>query len=175
MLLITEAISVVLLERGWIAAALGVPATILAGMLDRRRTRVTVSFDQQALPPAFQEIVSSAQVLQRSQRLSLIIQSQTVHDPHQRKVNAGASQLHRSSDGRVDLAGPRALVADIPVPTLRSGRLQVHFFPDAVLLFQDGHSVSLPYGSLHATFTRTQTIEDERVPSDAQIIEAFPT
>ncbi|MEU8404528.1 hypothetical protein AB0C28_55995 [Nonomuraea sp. NPDC048892] len=169
-LLVTEVVSLAFMERGLLVNAVGLPATLLIELLDRRRAKVTVHYDPQRVPPAFHEIVDAMRGVQRAQRLWLVAHEQAVTNDHQRKTNAGASQLFRREAAHSDLAGPKELVADVPVPTVRVKSFRLYLFPDGVLLQGGGQTLSLPYRALQAVFASTRTVEDEQVPSDTRIV-----
>jgi hypothetical protein len=169
-LLVTEMVSLALMERGLLVNVVGLPATLLIGLLDRRRAKVTVHYDPQRVPPTFHKIVDAMRGLQQAQRLWLVAHEQAVTNDHQRKTNAGASQLFRHEAAHPDLAGPKALVVDVPVPTVRVKGFHLHLFPDVVLLQGGGQTLSLAYTALHAEYASTRTVEDEQVPSDTRII-----
>ncbi|MFC4009021.1 hypothetical protein ACFOY2_17450 [Nonomuraea purpurea] len=169
-LLVTEVVSLALMERGLLVNAVGLPVTLLIGLLDRRRAKVTVHYDPQRVPPAFREVVDAMRGLQQAQRLWLVAHEQAVTNDHQRKTNAGASALFRREAAHPHLTGPKALIANVPVPTVRVKGFRLHLFPDTVLLQGGGQTLSLPYRALHAGFACTRTVEDEQVPSDTRII-----
>ncbi|MEU8202950.1 hypothetical protein [Streptosporangium sp. NPDC049046] len=169
-LLATEVVSLALMEQGLLVNAVGLSATLMIGLLDRRGAKVNVHYDPQGISPAFHEIVNAMRGLQRAQRLWFVAHEQAVTNDHQRKTNAGASQLFRRKAAHSDLVGPKTLVVDIPVPTVRVKGFRLHLFPDVVLLHGGGQILSLPYPALRVAFACTRTVENEQVPSDTRII-----
>jgi len=56
------------------------------------------------------------------------------------------------------------------VPGVDSGRQQLFFFPDRILVRQDGQYDVIPYSELRVTRGSSEFREDDRVPSDAKVI-----
>jgi len=68
------------------------------------------------------------------------------------------------------LGAPPLLKTNIDVPILHAGRQTLAFMPDRVLVFESAGVGAVGYDALKAEVGETQFIEDEGVPSDANVV-----
>jgi hypothetical protein len=59
---------------------------------------------------------------------------------------------------------------NLSVPAIVGGRQNIYFFPDVVLIVEGAHAGALAYDQLEVLWANTVFIEDDDVPSDAQIV-----
>lgn len=84
------------------------------------------------------------------------------------KRNAGASSLVSKSDARSLLATPPKIVCNVEVPTLKSRRKSLYFFPDRLLIYDSSGVGAVSYSEVQATADHTRYIEDGFVPGDSK-------
>jgi hypothetical protein len=88
-----------------------------------------------------------------------------------RKYSAGASEGLKFSPASLLLGQGPGVVANVQVPVVRTGRTTLAFYPDRVLAFQGNSVGAIAYEALQAEEERTQFIESESVPRDANVID----
>ena len=87
-----------------------------------------------------------------------------------RKRNAGAGALVNRHVVRPHKNPPRRITTNIEVPALPVGRQTLHFFPDRVLVVDPGAAGAVAYADLRLEIRQARFIENEGVPSDAQVV-----
>lgn len=87
------------------------------------------------------------------------------------KRNAGASSLISRSRATVKQITPPYIQTQIKVFSLSLNSMQLFFLPDQIFVFQNGKYGAVSYSSLVIDEMPTRFIEDEVVPSDAQVVD----
>lgn len=88
-----------------------------------------------------------------------------------RKYSAGASEGLKFSQASMCLGQGPGVVANVNVPVVKTGRTTLAFYPDRILAFQGNSVGAIAYDSLSAAEERVRFVEDESVPSDANVID----
>lgn len=86
-----------------------------------------------------------------------------------RKRQAGAGALQRRRPIAPRRSRPPRVECNLAVPTLPAGRQTLYFFPDRVLVYDRRRVGAVPYQDLQVGAEAVRLIEDETVPSDADI------
>ena len=86
-----------------------------------------------------------------------------------RQTGAGTLQRRRRIVPRRSL--PPRIACNLAVPTLSAGRQTLYFFPDRVLVYDRRRIGAVPYEDLRVEADAVRLIEDETVPSDAEIVD----
>ncbi len=88
-----------------------------------------------------------------------------------RKHQAGAGTLQRRRPIAPSLSRPPRVECNLAVPTLPAGRQTLYFFPDRVLVYDRRRVGAVPYQELQVDVRSARLVEDETVPSDADIVD----
>ena len=87
-----------------------------------------------------------------------------------RKRHAGASTLVHRSAIALTKAPAKLVKTNVEVPSIPVGRQLLCFFPDRLLVFDRSQVGAASYSDLAVDVGTTRFIEDERVPSDANVV-----
>ena len=87
------------------------------------------------------------------------------------KYNAGAGRLIRRKPTRLRKESPPYLKTNISVPVIPVGRQSLYFFPDRLLVYDQGNIGAVSYETLQIDFSDVRFIESEGVPGDAQVVD----
>jgi hypothetical protein len=90
---------------------------------------------------------------------------------YDRKYHAGASSLVRRNPTFIRKAEPPYLKTNIETVAIGVGKQVLHFFPDRVLIYDAGGVGAVAYSQLHLVVQPTRFIEDQLVPTDAQVVD----
>lgn len=96
-----------------------------------------------------------------------IVESGRVETTYQHKTNAGAAHLINRVRATFNLSVPRVLVANVSVPSVRSGSSTLYFLPDRVLVRTRRTWSDVGYEHLHVQVRHQRFIEDGTPPRDA--------
>ena len=83
------------------------------------------------------------------------------------KRNAGASSLVQKTGAQLLFTVPPKMVSNLNVPTLKSKRKSLYFFPDRLLVYDSSGVGAVNYSEVQATMAQTRFVEGGAVPSDA--------
>ncbi|MBS0528507.1 MAG: DUF4236 domain-containing protein, partial [Proteobacteria bacterium] len=86
------------------------------------------------------------------------------------KRNAGATNLNRRKDIKLQFDKPNCVRGKSLFPVLNLGSNEVYLLPDAVLTEAGGSIAALNYHELKVLNSRVKFIEEDSVPSDTPII-----
>lgn len=87
------------------------------------------------------------------------------------KRNAGASSFIKRTAAIATSAEDRRLRTNISVPRIVSGRNQIYFLPDVVVVREGSGALrAIDYANLDMEYGRSTFIEEEGVPPDAQVV-----
>src|SRR5712664_2001730 len=132
----------------------------------RKTTVLFYQFDEQSEKPyqqlhaAFDEIRGCAGVWHIDARGQVL----------DGKYHAGASSVVTRKRILPALGAPPLLKTNIDVPMLVAGRQTLAFMPDRVLVFESAGVGAVAYDALKAEAGETQFIEEQGVPSDANVV-----
>jgi len=149
-------------------AVLGVALTLYARHTDVTRGTVVLHYDLggegearfDALKAAFAEFGGCQGVWHITAR----------GDTDDWKRNAGANALIERSAIRPFPSIPSRVNTNVEAPMLLAGRQRVYFFPDQVFVYDGSRVGAVGYPALRVTADTTQFIEQQTVPSDAQVV-----
>lgn len=89
----------------------------------------------------------------------------------EKKYHAGASELVRRKKTFIQETEPPYVKTNISTIAIGVGRRTLHFFPDRVLVYDVNGVGAVSYCDLKLQAVKRKFIEDEPVPSDAQVLE----
>lgn len=142
---------------------------LVAILLDRYRRSVKVVLEPQdaiaqiadAIAEAFQDLVACHSVWR--------IQAQGTTGDWKR--NAGATTLCRRARINPQFGKPDSIRGRVKFPALRSGAESIYLLPDAALIITRGSVAAVNYHELLISNQRTKFVEEERLPSDAVVVD----
>ena len=132
-----------------------------------RMSVVMFYYFEEAAAARFQAFHDAFDEVARCGRVGHIAAEGKVKD---RKRNAGAGALVNRHVVRPHKNPPRRITTNIEVPALPVGRQTLHFFPDRVLVVDPGAAGAVAYADLRLEIRQARFIENEGVPSDAQVV-----
>ena len=144
-------------------------ATPIVALWDRRRKTTVLLYDlEPQLEEAYRKVYEQYEALKECERLWHIEGAANFRDP---KYHAGATHgIKRNRVTPFDKA-PKIIRTNVPVPTLPAGKQHLCFFPDRLLVFESNRVGAVPYHELEVDIQPSKFIEEERVPSDARVID----
>lgn len=152
-----------------ITALLAIALLIWTSYRDRIRKTVVIMYDLDAsIEQSYRRFTEWADAIAASRKVWHIAATGRVHD---RKYHAGASALLQRHVTAMRTAQPSFLATNVPVPSLAVGRQTLYFFPDRMLITDGSSTGAIAYGSLEIKISRTRFIEEQGVPSDAQVVD----
>jgi Protein of unknown function (DUF4236)/Putative peptidoglycan binding domain len=86
------------------------------------------------------------------------------------KRNAGAGRLIARKRATFGYSVPKVIKTNVELPSIVGGRQAVYFFPDVVLVTEGKNAGAISYDDLNVYWNTTVFIEDDGVPSDAQVV-----
>ena len=99
-----------------------------------------------------------------------MIDSRNIHNAHESKLNAGASNLVNRSSVRVGEGKPPWVNTNIDVPVLHAREQTLYMMPDGILVYDDNGVGFVEYCDVSVASNTTRFIED-CPPSDAEIVD----
>jgi hypothetical protein len=118
----------------------------------------------QTIHDAFNKILSCG-------RIRHIEATKSVNDPHERKRQAGASNLLKCRTIYLTNSSPKWIKTNIAVPHIPVGKQSLYFFPDK-LLIQDGNRFgAIQYCDLKLMVTNSRFVETEGLTKDAKVVD----
>jgi len=86
------------------------------------------------------------------------------------KRNAGATTLTQRSKISLRFARPKCIRGNARFPSIRLGKGELYFLPDALLITHDKSVAALQYKDFTFLVSNTRFIESENVPHDATVV-----
>ena len=86
------------------------------------------------------------------------------------KRNAGAGRLITRKQATFGYSAPKVIKTNVEPPSIVGGRQAVYFFPDVVLIIEGKNAGAISYDDLNIYWNTTVFIEEDSVPSDAQVV-----
>lgn len=155
----------------WLLIALLVAGSIgiyVAYSRDALEKTVVLFYDFDAhLEATYAQLHSAASQLASCSAAWHIEASGKVHD---RKYHAGAGNLVRRKRTSIKKAEPPYVKTNIETISIGVGRQTLHFFPDRVLVYDENGVGAVAYSELRIDVSKTQFIEDDPVPRDAEVV-----
>ena len=139
--------------------------SLIAMALLRERTILIYDLDENA-EKRFADFVNSIEPFMTTNSLWLYETRSATGDW---KRNGGATSLinRRPAQFGID----KAIRSNISIPCLTSGKERIYFLPDLVVCGSGDKVTAFPYSEFHLEAHTTRFIEDEKVPSDAVIVD----
>ena len=132
----------------------------------RRSTVLFYDFDESG-EQTYEHVLSAFSGLRGCRASWRILASGQVLDG---RYNAGAGRTLKRKTAALGTGGVRHVKCNIDVPCLNAGRNLFYFYPDRVFVVSGRHVAVCTYGSLNMETRLTRFIEEERVPSDSQVV-----
>lgn len=132
----------------------------------RRSTVLFYDFDEGG-EQAYEHVLSTFSTLRDCRASWRILASGYVLDG---RYNAGAGRTLKRKTATLGTGGVKHVKCNIDVPCLNAGRNLFYFYPDRVFIVSGKRVAVCTYGSLEMETKLTHFIEDERVPSDSQVV-----
>jgi hypothetical protein len=133
--------------------------------VQRRTTHLDYELDEQ-VARGHAAIETAFDYLKQSEMLWRVISHQSADWKH----HGGASTLIARERVIVNKTKPPYITTNIPVPSLSIKSVGLFFFPDQLLVWQQGRYGAVSYGSLSVEIGSTRFVEDGLVPRDATVV-----
>lgn len=149
-----------------------VPVAFLAGLWLDSYWRTTVLFydlDAQ-VAETYRQFVDAFEEMGKCEKVWHISAEGRIVDVTTWKRNAGADNLVRRSRTPLTLKLPPIVRCNLDPPHVRVGRQELFFFPGFVLVLDGNNAGAIPYDQLNIHTQSTRFIEEQRVPSDAEVV-----
>ena len=148
--------------------AIAAISSVFLALYDKQRKTVVVMYDlDDDAVGLFQKFVEEFDKFRSADRIWNVDSAERTSDW---KRNAGAAQLLTRKSVTLTYAAPSVVKTNLSVPAIVGGRQNIYFFPDVVLIVEGAHAGALAYDQLEVLWANTVFIEDDDVPSDAQIV-----
>jgi hypothetical protein len=82
----------------------------------------------------------------------------------------GAGRLITRKRATFGYSVPKVIKTNVELPSIVGGRQAVYFFPDVALVTEGKNAGAISYNDLNVYWNTTVFIEDDAVPSDAQVV-----
>jgi Protein of unknown function (DUF4236) len=167
-------LSLILLNQsfalGSIFVFFGTVITVSVGIWESKRRTVTITYElDDATTDLFKQIISAFNNLASNQNIWVLIDSRSIRDLHESKLNAGAAGLVSRSGAQVGEGKPPWLSTNVSVPVLKAKKTALYMMPDGILVYDDKGVGFVEYKDIAVSDNTTRFIE-ERPPSDATIV-----
>jgi len=156
-------------ETGVSVFLIGVVLTLLLAWNDRIRRTVVFMYD---LDDNTESVVSD--FVQQFERVSVSKKAWNIDTRAavlDSKYHAGAGQIISRTPVVFGLSAPNVLKTNIPVPSIRGGRVSVYFLPDVILLNTGKEFGALGYNDFVIDWDEMRFIETDGVPKDSRIVD----
>ncbi len=156
---------------GIISLILGFLATVAVGMWESKRRTITIAYEfEDDKGEVFRNLLSAFNTLASNKRVWALIDSRSIHDAHESKLNAGASNLISRSDVQVGEGKPPWVNTNIDVPVMKARQQTLYMMPDGIFVYDAKGAGFVEYEDVSIDDNTTRFIE-ERPPSDAKIVD----
>ena len=147
----------------------GIALTFLARLKDEMEKTVVLFYEfDEIMEKAYEGLHEAASILSGCDKAWHIEAKGDVID---RKYHAGASQLMRRKPIRIERSQPPYVKTNIETIAIPVGKQTLHLFPDRVLVYDNNGVGAVSYRNLSIDAKPTRFIEEERVPSDARVVD----
>lgn len=159
-----------------IAAVIGIcglSATVVLFLWERARRSLRLDFamDENTVR-AYQKIIDGLNHLTSCSAVWMHQSLTYTSNNYEKKISAGADQLANRS--RIQIGSSDSMpwvTCNFSIPTIKTGRQVNYFLPNGIFVFENRRIGHVPYDDLSVINISTQRfIEEEAVPSDAQIV-----
>jgi len=151
-----------------VGVLIAVSMVALAHTVDALRKSVVLFYDfDETLEKAYGLLHDHALNLASCQGVWHVAASGEIHD---RKYHAGASTLLDRKRTTICRKSPDFLQTNVETIAVSVGRQTLYLFPDRLLVYDGGRVGAVGYEELEFTIEQTRMIENEHVPSDAEVV-----
>lgn len=154
-----------------ITAAVFILSMVLSALIarfDQQRKTVVIMYDlDDEVTAPFKNFTENFEKLASVSRVWNVDTAQHTDDW---KHNAGVGQLVTRQNANLSYSVPRVVKTNLPVPAIIGGRQNLHFFPDVVLIVEGKRVGAVSYDQLSVTWNTTIFVENDAVPSDAEVV-----
>jgi Protein of unknown function (DUF4236) len=149
-------------------AAVTVALSAFLSRIDGQRKTIVIMYDldDHVIAP----FKTFAQEFDQLATASRIWNIDTAGRTDDRKRNAGASHLITRKPVRLSYGVPSVIKTNVDLPCIVGGRQSIYFFPDIVLVTEANRAGAVSYEQLVVLWSNTVFVEDDGVPSDAQVV-----
>ena len=155
----------------WVTVPIIILMSVIHGIWAQRDYEETVLALNYELDPdaraRYVELLNAIQAFAGSSRIWRVTSRQFGVD---RKYNAGASTLLDKKPTSIRIALPSGIETQIAVCALPLSDQTLYFFPDRVLVYSGNQVGEVSYENLSVTLAQTTFVEEDWVPSDAQVL-----
>jgi hypothetical protein len=149
-------------------AAVTVALSAFLSRVDEQRKTVVIMYDlDDHVVAPFQTF---AQEFDKLATASRIWNVETAGRTDDWKRNAGASHLITRKLARLSYGVPRVIKTNVDLPCIEGGRQNIYFLPDIVLVTEGNRAGAVSYEQLVILWSNTVFLEDDGVPTDAQVV-----
>lgn len=157
---------------GLILCALALPGWAIGRWLDSYRRSTVLYYDLEGdAHTAFERLTEGFDGLRNCDGKWHIEAGGAVQSLTAWKRNAGASHLVRRKPTALTYSLPSVIKSNLVPPALSVGKQIMFFLPDVVLVQDGGKVGAVSYADLKIRWQDSRFIEDERVPSDATVVD----
>jgi len=152
-------------------ALTGIAITVAVAIWETKRRTVTITYEfEDGKAAHFKQLISAFNNLASNQHVWALIDSRSVADTHEAKLNAGAGNLVNRSDAQVGEGKPPWVYTNIDVPVLKARNLTLYMMPDGIFVYDDKGVGFVEYKDISVSENTTRFIE-EKPPSDSKIVD----
>jgi hypothetical protein len=152
-------------------AVLVATALYIGSRLDAHRRSAVVLYDLETdAAEAYEALTKAFDDLAASSMKWHIDSGGAVRDLHTWKRNAGATTILDKRLTEFGYALPRVLKTNVTPPSMKVGKETLYWLPDVLLVVESGKIGAVAYDMLEVQWQDSRFIEEEAVPSDAQVV-----
>ena len=147
------------------------PARLACNYFDDYKRTTVILYDlENNYSKSYEIVTETFDKIMKSKKKWHIEASGAVKNLKDWKQNAGASNVIRRKETLLSYQLPQVIKSNVTPPAIGVGAQTMYFFPDVALIF-DGKKVgAISYPSLKIEIGTTNFIEDDKVPSDSEVI-----
>ncbi|MDN3643747.1 DUF4236 domain-containing protein [Lutimonas halocynthiae] len=154
---------------GILAASIGIIATIYIAYWESKRRTIEINYDFKSnSSEKFEKRIHAFNFLTGNNKTWAMIDSRNIYS-HESKINAGADNLVNRSVSKIGEGKPPWVKTNINIPVIVARGQSIYFMPDGLLVYDNKNVGFVEYSDLILEDGKTNFIEDDRVPKDAEI------
>ena len=148
-----------------------IPAIFLVHSRDQINKTTVLFYElEEEAELAYQNLHKSFKVLCNCSRAWHVSASGKITNPSEQKRHAGASELIKRKSIQLSLNPPPYVSTNLAIPCVPVGSQKLYFFPDRVLVYENGRVGAVSYSDLNIQLQNSRFIEEE-APRDAQVVD----
>jgi len=147
------------------------PARLICNYFDDYKRTSVVMYDLEIdYLKSYTRVTEAFDIIMQSKKTWHIEASGAVKNLKDWKQNAGASNIIRRKETFLKYQLPKVIKSNVTPPAIGVGTQVIYFFPDVALIFDDRKVGAISYQNFNIEIETTNFIEEEKVPSDSDII-----